>query len=864
MSWMILEDTNGVAGTTSAVPAALTGTGPNGAYTRQAGDRAYIYVVNKAATITPATPAGWTSVASVSVGTGSNGVNTGPVRVTVFRFTLTNSTLTIPTITVASGSTTVAGLLLMRPGSAADTISEAFTSGSDTTSGTGWSVTGAANPGFTTDDYCIMINGMTANASGLETDATIALSVPGCTVDATDKGELTDSQGSAGNHVQLVAAYFVITGGTATGVPVYSSTLTLANTGGAIFLRLRATPANPVPVPDAGVDVTGWVRGRQFTRTGTATNSPTSYAWNLTSAPAGVTTGAVSATAALAYTPTVSGTYTFSFNATNVGGSGVADTMTLTVLTGQRLYFTSGPPDSPTGVTFGSWDGFSGNDRKLGLAPAGTPEAIVSAADTVTTNPYKVLVGQFLSPQFERDSTLNAGSLACSITLSAFESSATADMTLWATIYVMDHDFATGTVVYDAAIGTEQPTTQTAQTYNITLTQTAGVVVGDWLVVEIGYRATNTVTTSFTTTIRAGGTDTTDLASGDTITNQNLRSGWVHFNDTAYETAWSPVAIISNAGVDKAGVVNTYTRLDGTHTGGLPDSMQWVVVSGPADVGKILSTQDVATYFPPAAGSYVIRYDVMNEITGSGSGDTMTLTVPTPTGSVVVPNRIAAGWVDSVDSLSNDLSITGFAVEIGDIIVVKAHTNNNGQTPAGATVSAGGSGQLIWYTHGSSTDGTRDSVYMWVAIIIGAGSYDFTFSPGVTGPRSLYVEQWRGGAYNRSDVQNTPKFNNTASAPNSSLTAVGDDNSVVSWALVDWNDSDPVNAVYRSNATIEHVQLRTPTGETTYYLYQITDAAGAQPIGMTAPATMDWRMIACEIRGQYVMVDTTDFFLGAF
>lgn len=861
MAWMILEDTNGVAGTTSAVPAALTGTGPNGAYTRQSGDRAYIYVVNKAATITPATPSGWTSIGSVSVGTGTNGVNTGPVRITVFRFTLTSSTLTIPTITVASGSTTVAGLLLMRPGSAGDTISEAFTSGSDTTSGTGWSVAGAANPGFTTDDYCIVVNGMTANASGLETDATIALSVPGCTVDATDKGELTDSQGSSGNHVQLVAAYFVIASGTATGVPTFSSTLILANTGGAFFLRLRATPANPVPVPDAGADVTGWLRGRQFTRTGTATNSPTSYAWNLTSAPAGVTTGAVSATAALAYTPTASGTYTFSFNASNVGGSGVADTMTLTVLPGQRLYFTSDPPDAPTGVTLGSWNGFSGNDRKLGLAPSGSPAAITSLADTVTTNPYKVLVAQFLSPQFERSATLNAGSTACTITLSAIESAAAADMTLWCTIYTMAHDFSSGTTVYDAALGTELPTTQTATTYNIVLTSTAGVAVGEWLIVEIGYRATNTVTTSYTTTIRSGGTDTTDLAAGDTITNQNLRSGWIHFNDVAYETAWSPIAIISNAGSDKAGVVNTYTRLDGTYTGGLADSVQWVIVSGPADVGKVISTQDVATYFPPAAGSYVIRYDAMNEITAAGVGDTMTLTVPTPAGTVQVPSRVSVGWVDSVDGTNGDLTINGFTLEVGDLVVVKAHTNNSGQGATGASVSANGDAQLVWLTHGSSVDATRDSVYMWVGVIIAAGTYDIAFTPGVSGPRSVYVEQWRGGAYNRNDAQNTPKFNNTSSAPNSSLTAVGSDNSVISWALVDWNESDPVSAVYRSNAVAARATLRA-TFESTYYAYQITDAAGAQAIGMTAPATMDWRMIACEIRGQYVVVDTTMFFLG--
>lgn len=63
----------------------------------------------------------------------------------------------------------------------------------------------------------------------------------------------------------------------------------------------------------------------------TATNTPTSYAWTISSGPAGVGT-TIGTAAALDWTPTVTGTYVLQAAASNGGGAGTPDTVTITVV----------------------------------------------------------------------------------------------------------------------------------------------------------------------------------------------------------------------------------------------------------------------------------------------------------------------------------------------------------------------------------------------------------------------------------------------------------------------------------------------------------------------------------------------------
>lgn len=98
-------------------------------------------------------------------------------------------------------------------------------------------------------------------------------------------------------------------------------------------------PGPAAPVVSAGTDIVITL-GQLVSRTATATNSPTSWEWNMTAGPGSPTV--LGTAAALSWTPSEIGTYTLVAEATNATGTGT-DTITVTV----------NAPPPPPGKSFG-------------------------------------------------------------------------------------------------------------------------------------------------------------------------------------------------------------------------------------------------------------------------------------------------------------------------------------------------------------------------------------------------------------------------------------------------------------------------------------------------------------------------------
>jgi hypothetical protein len=194
-----------------------------------------------------------------------------------------------------------------------------------------------------------------------------------------------------------------------------------------------------------------------------------------------------------------------------------------------RLYFTnSTAPYTPTTAFRGAWDSSTSSVTKLlGATPGGTATTIGIAEVNVTNN-WDVMLGRWVSAP-----AVAAGNLSGVVSWVIGFKESSASMNAFDHIHIFvtagDTNTVRGTVLTDNIGATEWPLTATATTeFDKALTSVA-VQVGDRVVVEVGYRASNTVTTSFTGTMNYGGAFNTDLFSGDTVV--TTLNGYIQFSD---------------------------------------------------------------------------------------------------------------------------------------------------------------------------------------------------------------------------------------------------------------------------------------------------------------------------------------------
>jgi Alginate lyase len=255
---VFLDDSNPVTGATSTTPATVVAS-------LQEGDHAFIPVsFKRPGSATLATPADWTEIASATVGTGAVGEATGPIGVRVYHRKVPAGGLTLPTLTLGgttTGSVIQAALIVYRGDlGAASELVYAVTSGSDTSEGTGWSVTGGANIGLAAGDALLCVGAITGPTTTNITTGTVQLIVPGVTPDPLTVATPYNTSAGTGDNVRSFAYRTAVEGGAETAPPQMTATMGSGTgaTGGAVFLRLREQAAGSRSAPGAVFDLQDW------------------------------------------------------------------------------------------------------------------------------------------------------------------------------------------------------------------------------------------------------------------------------------------------------------------------------------------------------------------------------------------------------------------------------------------------------------------------------------------------------------------------------------------------------------------------------------------------------------------------------
>jgi hypothetical protein len=230
-----LDDANPVSAATSVTPSAV-------AASLAAGDHAFICVdFKRPGSATLATPGGWTKIVDAQVGTGTPGAGDGPIGLMVFYAQVDASgTLTLPTLTLGgttTGSLIQAGLIVYRGDLGIGSFLDyAIASGSDTTSGTGFSVTGDVDPGLTTNDRLLVFGALTTGST-ITFTANPSFTSTGVTYGTVSSPWLTST--NTGDDARSFCYRATATAGTSSAAPVVAGTLDGNSTGGAAFLRFR-------------------------------------------------------------------------------------------------------------------------------------------------------------------------------------------------------------------------------------------------------------------------------------------------------------------------------------------------------------------------------------------------------------------------------------------------------------------------------------------------------------------------------------------------------------------------------------------------------------------------------------------------
>lgn len=189
--------------------------------------------------------------------------------------------------------------------------------------------------------------------------------------------------GTGGGNAGIYVASNTVAAG-ATTTSTYTNTGTADQLSGAVVAFGRQTASGPTaPTVNAGVDASVAVNST-FSRTATENNNGatiTSRTWTIQSGPSGVGT-TIGTAAALSWTPTVSGTYTLRYSATNSAGTGFDDVV-VTV-------------SAPTRTHTESWVGLDALVVKTSSSASGEQARIAFSSSVSMTSP--VYSGSLVTP----------------------------------------------------------------------------------------------------------------------------------------------------------------------------------------------------------------------------------------------------------------------------------------------------------------------------------------------------------------------------------------------------------------------------------------------------------------------------------
>lgn len=200
------------------------------------GDMMLLYIGCKPFDATINTPAGWTLVTGTNGANGStaNGTDVGSVLWACFYKKFTAGT-PAPTISITTGNVSLA-VIHTYSKTAGEWETPAGAKGSDTSSGTGFSLTMDADPGVTVGDMLATFATIAGNNATFDTPTLTAASA---TIGTVTEQPTTEGTTATGLDLESSASQALCTAGTATGAPVVGWTLSVSQTGGGAIVRLR-------------------------------------------------------------------------------------------------------------------------------------------------------------------------------------------------------------------------------------------------------------------------------------------------------------------------------------------------------------------------------------------------------------------------------------------------------------------------------------------------------------------------------------------------------------------------------------------------------------------------------------------------
>jgi hypothetical protein len=210
------------------------------------GDMMVLFVGCKPFSATIGTPSGWNALTAGSGTNGStaSGVDTGSVQwKTFYRQHVTGDAA--PTVTITSGNVSLGCI----NGFSKDWW-EAWSTpesgkGSDTSSGTGYSITSDVNVQIAAGDYVLHGSVIAGDNS---TFGTPTLTATSATFGTVTESPSTEGTTTTGNDLEASCAYVNCTAGPSSAAAVGGWTLSVAQTGGGSITRLRASlPAQTMP-----------------------------------------------------------------------------------------------------------------------------------------------------------------------------------------------------------------------------------------------------------------------------------------------------------------------------------------------------------------------------------------------------------------------------------------------------------------------------------------------------------------------------------------------------------------------------------------------------------------------------------------
>ncbi len=181
-----------------------------------------------------------------------------------------------------------------------------------------------------------------------------------------------------------------------------------------------------------------------------------------------------------------------------------------------RFYLNAAAAGYTPATKRGTWTTSSATlAQALGPRPAGATTTAGVAVGSTTAN-RDILVGRWISGAAVAAGTIS-GTLSWVIGVLESNANLNAFFKLHVFVTVGDSDTVRGTLLSNNVGATEWPTTYTGRTEGAKTVTNVAISAGDRIVVEVGYRASSSNTT-YTGTVRYGGTSTTDLQSGGTST----------------------------------------------------------------------------------------------------------------------------------------------------------------------------------------------------------------------------------------------------------------------------------------------------------------------------------------------------------